>query len=160
MPLKNKEKRKEYYRKWLKTESGEIHKNRRRAYNRRWRKENPEKHNEEQRKYRERNPQRRREIAKKCRIKHAGVYSRIRHYRERGAIGSHTLEDWEDIKKEFNYCCAICGRQEPFTDLWYPWLTEDHIIPISKGGANWIKNIQPLCITCNTKKGQSLERSN
>jgi 5-methylcytosine-specific restriction endonuclease McrA len=69
------------------------------------------------------------------------------------AIGKHTLKEWEQLKKKFNYCCAACGRQEPFTDLWYEKLTEDHIIPVSKGGTNYIDNIQPLCIICNCKKG-------
>ncbi len=34
-------------------------------------------------------------------------------------------------------------------------LTIDHIVPLSKGGARTKDNLQILCTTCNSKKGNS-----
>lgn len=63
------------------------------------------------------------------------------------AGGSHTLADWETLKAQYNWTCPCCGKSEPIIVL-----TEDHIIPLSKGGSDNIENIQPLCRSCNSKK--------
>lgn len=31
-------------------------------------------------------------------------------------------------------------------------LTPDHVVPLSRGGTNYIDNIQPLCGPCNSQK--------
>jgi 5-methylcytosine-specific restriction endonuclease McrA len=61
--------------------------------------------------------------------------------------GSHTFGEWETLKKMYNYKCPCCGKSEPEVSL-----TEDHIVPLSKGGGDNIENIQPLCLSCNCKK--------
>lgn len=69
-----------------------------------------------------------------------------------GASGNHTLQEWLDLKKKYLYCCLACGMKEPFTDQKVQHLTEDHIVPLSRGGSHDIDNIQPLCFRCNNGK--------
>jgi len=71
-----------------------------------------------------------------------------RYAREKNAKGSHTLEEWENIKKKYSDKCAICLKDRK--------LTKDHIIPLSKGGTDYIENIQPLCRSCNSKKNDKI----
>lgn len=70
-----------------------------------------------------------------------------RRAREYNAIGSHTSEEWELLKKLYDYTCLKCFRSEPNIKL-----TADHKIPLSKGGSDNIDNIQPLCGRCNSSK--------
>ncbi len=78
-------------------------------------------------------------------------WSAQRRILKNNAKGYHTLEEWLLIKKQYNYICPACGKKEPDIKL-----TEDHIIPISKNGTNFIDNIQPLCKSCNSKKGTKI----
>jgi len=68
---------------------------------------------------------------------------------KKNAIGKFTLKEWEDIKQKYNYTCLCCLKKEPEIKL-----TIDHILPLILGGSNYINNIQPLCISCNSKKGK------
>lgn len=61
------------------------------------------------------------------------------------AEGSHTLKEWLLLKKQYGNMCVYCQKTEVK-------LTQDHIIPLSKGGSDYIENMQPLCFSCNSSK--------
>jgi hypothetical protein len=69
--------------------------------------------------------------------------------------GSHTIFEWETLKAQYNWTCPCCKKQEPFMGK-YKYLTEDHIIPLTKGGSDNIENIQPLCLSCNSRKNTKI----
>lgn len=71
---------------------------------------------------------------------------RQRHKKEQG--NGFTKTEWKMLKKYFRYHCLCCGRAEPEVEL-----AADHIIPLHQGGAHELHNIQPLCQSCNSKKG-------
>jgi hypothetical protein len=78
-------------------------------------------------------------------------YNRLYYMRAQNAEGSHTRGEWETLKAQYGYRCPACLKHEPVITL-----TRDHIIPLSKGGSNYIVNIQPLCKRCNSVKKDRL----
>ena len=58
--------------------------------------------------------------------------------------GTHTNAEWKELKEFFGEC-VICGNKEK--------IVKDHIIPIYEGGSDAITNLQPLCSSCNSRKG-------
>jgi hypothetical protein len=62
---------------------------------------------------------------------------------------------WRDLCRMYGNSCVACGgfgkTKNPGDDN--KGLTKDHILPKSKGGFAVIHNLQPLCDTCNNKKG-------
>jgi hypothetical protein len=64
-----------------------------------------------------------------------------------GAEGRHTAEEVKRLLARQKYLCAVCKKS---IEVGYH---KDHIVPLSRGGSNYIRNIQLLCPTCNCKKG-------
>ena len=78
---------------------------------------------------------------------------KVLRYRARklGAKGVHTHEQFLEMAVSFDCMCLKCGNKFSINEL-----TEDHIIPLSRGGSNDISNIQPLCHACNSGKRDSV----
>lgn len=71
-----------------------------------------------------------------------GQNTRSRRFGDIGRLGD---DEWQMVLKSHNNACAICGAVEN--------ISIDHIVPLSKGGTNTIDNVQPLCRSCNSRKG-------
>jgi 5-methylcytosine-specific restriction endonuclease McrA len=63
------------------------------------------------------------------------------------ADGHHTWSEFRDKCRDLGWKCYWCG-----CELNTKTSTQDHVLPISKGGSNWITNIVPACKPCNSKK--------
>ena len=57
-----------------------------------------------------------------------------------------------EIYDKSQHKCAICGKP-----LEYIGMTIDHIVPISRGGANTANNLRCVCEDCNKIKGNRLD---
>lgn len=101
-----------------------------------------------QKEYYERNKDRKIAQGKEYRRNHPeknAQYSRDRRSKKHGSGGRVTQQEWENLLKVYGGVCLCCGKNKK--------LTMDHIVPLSSGGKHSIDNIQPLCISCNSKKG-------
>lgn len=72
----------------------------------------------------------------------------LKYLRRNENAGKLDLVAWKIKLEELNHKCQICGTMER--------ITIDHIIPLTKGGTNYIDNLQPLCLSCNSSKGNKI----
>lgn len=71
---------------------------------------------------------------------------------QKGAeINDLKAKEWKTILDVYDNKCFYCGDSELK-------LSQDHVIPLSKGGNHTALNIVPACVHCNSSKGaQSLD---
>lgn len=60
-------------------------------------------------------------------------------------LATLTAAEWEAILDAAGRACIYCGSQEH--------ITQDHLIPISRGGDHTTENVAPACLPCNQSKG-------
>lgn len=117
-----------------------------------YREENKDAIAKQRHRYKLRNPDSLRESKRRWYRQNRDAYAQYRQNRrakEKSAPGSFTLSELKAVYMTQEYRCAYCQSEDP--------LSIDHIVPLSRGGSNWITNIQGLCLTCNLKKGSKLE---
>lgn len=72
------------------------------------------------------------------------IFRYRRKHRERGTLNTLTVAQWRFACEWFDNKCAYCGAKV--------FLTEDHLVPVSKGGPRTALNIIPACSHCNSLK--------
>lgn len=123
--------------------------NKNRAKAKKWRAENVDRAISREKRWRAENPEKIKETKKKWFIKNPGkqgLYKSRRRALKANASGSYTLEQIAELFKKQNGKCANC-----FCSIKCGW-EKDHIIALSRGGSNFISNIQLLCMPCNRSK--------
>lgn len=75
-----------------------------------------------------------------------------------GSRGSYTPAEWTELLARYDKCpgCNRLWRDISPPPGWGSPITVDHIVPLALGGRNDIFNIQPLCYSCNSRKGTKL----
>lgn len=125
-----------------------LHREEKLAYDRKYN----EAHKDEAQEYRNRTKEQKKQYNKRYIQEHPEKISaktQKRRARERSADGFFTEEEWKAVCVKYNYTCLRCGKTGK--------MTPDHVVPLSKGGTSFIDNIQPLCRSCNSSKGDKIE---
>lgn len=100
------------------------------------------------RKYYEEHSEKRKAYARKYKTENpekCSILGQKRRAKKLLLLSTFTNEQWEKAKSYFENKCCYCGRELP--------LTQEHWIPVSKGGNYDALNIIPACKHCNSSKG-------
>lgn len=90
-----------------------------------------------------------------CKDCNGSVFAQRRRARTNAASGTHSNQEWEALVAQYERCPRCLRPWEgiaPLPGQTTP-ITKDHIVPLAKGGSNSIENLQPLCYSCNSAKG-------
>lgn len=140
----NKERFVELQSRWRKNNPDKV-----KAMERKYTSTHPEKMHEKSKKYYENNKEKVRTEKVKWIAAHPGAnrqWSQARRARILGNGGTITGQQWIDMCARFDNKCLCCGAIGVRLEL-------DHVVPLKLGGVNTIENAQPLCRSCNGKKG-------
>lgn len=90
-----------------------------------------------------------------CKDCNRHVFAQRRRARLLASDGSYTLAEWQELLARHARCpsCLRAWEDIPSPADRSSVVTVDHIVPISRGGSNRIENLQPLCFSCNSRKG-------
>lgn len=151
--------------------------------NKKWATDNPEKNKESKKKWQKNNPERFKESIEKWRKNNPKKYSNSVEYRREYHKNRYKndpeyykkrYKEWvknnpekiknyksrrrarkksngvfvileKELKKIYSSPCFACGATEN--------LTQEHLIPVSRGGRHSIGNLTTLCHSCNSSKG-------
>ena len=139
----NKEHINEYQKQWR-----ESHKEYNQKYKSKWYQENAQRLKPKHQQYREKNKDKLHNQAKQWKTinkDRVAIHNAKRRSLKKQLPATLTVQQWQKIKEIFNHQCAYCGK--PLTKL-----TQEHFIPVSKGGEYTHNNIIPACQSCNCSK--------
>lgn len=90
-----------------------------------------------------------------CKECNRNVFASRRRARIAGASGSYSTAEWNALLALYDHCpmCRRGWKEIPPPTGRTSAITADHIVAISRGGSNSIENMQPLCYSCNSRKG-------
>ena len=142
---KTRPQRLEYLRQW-----SERNREKKREIDRQYAKEHADEAKDRAKKWYQEYPEQARASRKAYRASHRPqklASDKKRKALQRGASpgGTFTAAEWEEMKIAYGFRCVYCGRK-------MKRLSQDHLTPLSKGGAHTKHNIVPACQPCNSKK--------
>lgn len=113
---------------------------------RKWRMNNKDRDRERKRAWIENNPEKAKKGWERWRKEHPDKRRQMwQNYKARKLGAKSEYYDFKEIRAKYGNRCIGCGKRGN--------LTIDHVVPLSLGGSDMKDNIQPLCLSCNCRKG-------